>query len=163
MVSARPTRRPRRLSPTMRNCPERSLMGTEARFARRNENNPEASAYVSASSFVDYGEKKISVDRYDRMSIGDAVKRGEQMAQWRGTNRQFHGWAVLTRADVISLGFDARPAQGVDIFGMPTYSCPTMPPRTKKLTTITRRTLPALQCGWRDQLRCNSPYPYFCE
>ena len=87
-------------------------MGTEARFARRNENNPEASAYVSASSFVDYGEKKISVDRYDRMSIGDAVKRGEQMAQWRGTNRQFHGWAVLTRADVISLGFDAKASPG---------------------------------------------------
>ena len=81
--------------------------GTEAKYARRNKNDPKAFPYILASSFVDYGEKEISVDRYDRMCIEDAIKRGEQMAQWRGTNRQFHGWARLTRADVTSVGLDA--------------------------------------------------------
>ena len=45
------------------------------------------------------------------MEIDDAIERGEQMARNRGSNRQFHGWAVLTRDDVIEIGFDAKASQ----------------------------------------------------
>ena len=80
----------------------------EANFAKRNKTNPKATSYILAASFVHYGNNEVSVDRYDRMSTEDAVDRGEEMAKNRAPNRQFHGWAVLTRADVTSIGFDAK-------------------------------------------------------
>ena len=81
---------------------------TEAKFARINRTNPEAPSYIHPGSFTQYGRNKVSVDRYTRMKIDDAVERGEEMARNRGTNRQFHGWAILTHNDVTSIGFDAE-------------------------------------------------------
>ena len=84
---------------------------TEANFARRSKDDPKAPIKIQAGSFVHYGRKELSVDRYARMSINDAVERGKEMARKRGANRQFHGWAMLTRADVMSIGYDAKASQ----------------------------------------------------
>ena len=82
--------------------------GTEANFAKRNRNNPKAPSYIHPGSFTHYGRRKVSADRYDRMNFDDVVGRGEEMARNRGPNRQFHGWAILTRADVTSIGLNAK-------------------------------------------------------
>lgn len=81
---------------------------TEANFAKRNKSNPKATSYILADSFVHYEKNEVSVDRYDRMTTEDAVEHGEEMARDRDPNRQFRGWAVLTCADVTSIGFDAK-------------------------------------------------------
>lgn len=84
---------------------------TQANFARRNQDGPKASTKIHPGSFVQYGTSELSVDRYTRMGIDKAVERGEEMARNRGTNRQFHGWAVLTRAAVVSIGYDAQASE----------------------------------------------------
>ena len=81
---------------------------TEANFAKRNRNKPKAATYIHPGSFTHYGRNKLSVDRYSHMDPGDAVARGKEMARNRGPGRQFHGWALLSRSDVTSIGFDAE-------------------------------------------------------
>ena len=80
----------------------------EANFARINQDDPKALTKIHPSSFVQYGTSELSVDRYIRMGIDKALERGEEMAKHRGANRQFHGWGTLTRADAMSIGFDAK-------------------------------------------------------
>ena len=85
--------------------------GTQANFARRNRDDPKALSEIHPGSFVQYGTSELSVDRYTRMGIDKALERGEGLAKLRGANRQFHGWATLTRADAMSIGFDAKASQ----------------------------------------------------
>jgi hypothetical protein len=61
----------------------------EAKLSRRDG--------VPASVFCYPGNFKISVDRFSRMAVAEAVRHGEVIAAERGSNRSFYGWALLTR------------------------------------------------------------------
>ena len=63
---------------------------------------------VPASVFTHHGYFKISVDRVDRMTSGQAVRHGEIIASLRGATRSFYGWALLKRPDVLDEGCGCR-------------------------------------------------------
>ena len=65
---------------------------------------------VPASVFSYRGNFKISVDRFSRMTVVEAVGHGEAIAVQRGPNRSFYGWALLRKSDVVSAKCDCRAA-----------------------------------------------------
>ena len=81
---------------------------TEAKSCRRGE--------VPASVFSYPGNFKISMDRVDSMTSGEAVRHGELVASLRGANRLFCGWALLRRPDVLHEGCCCRASPEFDNF-----------------------------------------------
>ena len=81
--------------------------GAEARFAARNR-------AVHPGSFTRLARRDISVDRFSRMTLAEAVKNGHAIAAERGANRRFHGWALIAKMAVDDLEYtvEKSPREG---------------------------------------------------
>ena len=81
--------------------------GQQARLSRQHG--------IPASVFRERdGHRGISVDRLSVAPIDQAVKNGEAIANARGPNRTFYGWAVISATDVRKIGCDVEAAPLAD-------------------------------------------------
>ena len=110
---------------------------------------PRPKSTLAASSSTE--EVNSQWTRYTRMGIDKAAERGEDTARNRGANRQFHGWAILTRSAVTSIGYDAQASPQGGHFWHADIVLPDDAATDQEAHNHYAATWPRSRHGWRNR------------